>query len=208
MVDKAKFETEGYTIEIQGKHIQVTNAMETYILEKMDKLQRFTSNILEIKVTLEVQKVAHSVSILMQFMHFVIQVRSTTVDLYAAIDGALHKLSTLIRKYKSKLQNHRNEDLTSIDMKVHVLEPIDDLAEINDEIAEETLKEELKQYKIPEIVSKETMTIKMLTREEAIMKLELSGDHFLIYKSEEDQKNKILYKRDDGQLGIVELDGK
>ena len=50
------------------------------------------------------------------------------------------------------------------------------------------------------------MAMKMLTQEEAIMKLELAGEHFLIYKGEEDQKLKVIYKRDDNNLGIVEVE--
>lgn len=206
MVDKSKFETEGYSLEITGKNLEITKPMETYVLEKISKLERFTNNILEIVVTLQVQKLAHTTAIVIKFLHYRIQVHSTTVDLYAAIDGAFTKLYKLIRKYKGKLQSHRNKNLTTVDMHVHVLAPIDELEDINDEIEKETLHQELEKYKIPKIVSKDTMPIKMLTQEEAIMKLELAGEHFMIYKSEEDQKIKVIYKREDNNLGIVEVE--
>ncbi|NGX43962.1 MAG: putative sigma-54 modulation protein [Candidatus Anoxychlamydiales bacterium] len=206
MVDKSKFETEGYSLEITGKHLQITDPMQTYVLEKISKLERFTNNILEVVVTLEVQKLAHTASLVIKFLHYRIQVHSTTVDLYAAIDGAFNKLYKLIRKYKEKLQSHRNKDLSSVDMKVHVLAEIDELEDINDEIEEETLNQELEKYKIPKVVAKDIMAMKMLTQEEAIMKLELAGEHFLIYKGEEDQKLKVIYKRDDNNLGIVEVE--
>lgn len=208
MVDKAKFQTEGYSVEIIGKNLQVTNAMRTYILEKISKIQRFTKDILDIMVTLEVQKLAHTSFIVLKFLHYRIQVHATTVDLYAAIDGAFLKLSKLIKKYKGKLQNHRNKDLTAIDMKVHVLSEIkiDELDDINDDIEEENLKEELAKYKFPEVVEKDVMPVRMLTQDEAVMKLELAGEPFLIYKSEEDQKLKVIYRRKDKQLGIVEVE--
>ncbi|MFA6118489.1 MAG: ribosome-associated translation inhibitor RaiA [Parachlamydiales bacterium] len=207
MVDKSKFAAEGYQVEITGKNLQVTKAMQNYVLEKISKIQRFTNNILEIIVILEVQKLAHSVSIVLKFYHYRIQVHATTTDLYAAIDGAFDKLYKLILKYKNKLQSHRNKDLTSIDMKVHVLRPIDEVEDINDDIEEENLREDLENYKMPQVVSKEEMPLKLLTQEEAIMKLELSGEDFLIYKSEEDQKLKVIYKRKDENLGIVEVEG-
>lgn len=205
-MDKSKFETEGYSVEIKGKKLVVTKPMEAYVLEKISKLERFTNNILEVIVSLEVQKLAHSVSIIIQFMHYRIQVHSTTIDLYAAIDGAFHKLIQLIRKYKGKLQSHRNKDLTTIDMKVNVLKPIDELEEINDDIEEENLKEDLEKYKMPDVVANDTMRLRMLRQDDAIMKLELSGEPFLIYKCEEDQKIKIVYKRKDENLGIVEVE--
>lgn len=208
MVDKSKFLLEGYSVEITGKNLQVTKPMQTYVLEKISKLERFTKDLLEIVVTLEVQKLAHTVAIVIKFLHYRIQVHATTVDLYAAIDGAFDKLYKLIRKYQSKLQNHRNKDLTTIDMKVNVLSkiPINDLDDINDEIEKENLNQKLDKYKFPKVVEKDVMSVKMLTQDEAIMKLELAGDPFLIYKSEEDQKLKVIYKRKDDKLGIVEVE--
>ncbi|NGX56438.1 MAG: Ribosome hibernation promoting factor [Candidatus Anoxychlamydiales bacterium] len=206
MVDKSKFENEGYTLDITGKNLTITDAIKTHVVEKLSKIEKFTNNILEVVVMLEVQKLAHTASIVMKFLHFRIQVHATTVDLYAAIDGAFQKLTKLIRKYKSKLQDHKAKDVSSIDMRVHVLKPIDELEDINDEIEKANLEEELKKYKIPEVVAKETLPLKMLTQDEAIMKLELSGDHFLIYKEEEDQKLKVIYKRDEDHLGIVEIE--
>jgi putative sigma-54 modulation protein len=208
MVDKSKFKTEGYSVEITCKNLQITKSIETYVLEKISKIQRFTKDILDIVVTLQVQKLAHTATIVIKFLHYRIQVHATTVDLYAAVDGAFNKLYTLIKKYKGKLQDHRNKDLTTIDMNVHVLSKvkINELDDINDEIEKENLKEEIQKYKFPEVVEKDVLSVKMLTQEEAIMKLELAGDPFLIYKSEEDQKLKVMYRRKDEKLGIVEVE--
>ena len=208
MIDKSKFETEGFTVEITGKNLQVTKTMQDYILEKISKIQRFTNNILEIVVTFEVQKLAHTTSIVLKFHHYRIQVHATTTDLYAAIDGSFTKLYKLIKKYKGKLQNHRNVDLATIDMHVHILsdDNVDETEEINDEISKENLNEEIKKYSVTKIIEKEIMAIRMLTQAEAAMKLDLSGGSFLIYKSEEDQKIKVMYKRQDDKLGIVNVE--
>ena len=44
------------------------------------------------------------------------------------------------------------------------------------------------------------------TQEEAIMKMELSEDNFLIFRSEEDTKLKVIYRRSDGNFGVIELE--
>jgi putative sigma-54 modulation protein len=43
----------------------------------------------------------------------------------------------------------------------------------------------------------------MLTADEAVMKMDLSGDKFMVYKSEEDQKLKVIYRRRDGDYGLI-----
>ena len=205
MAKNKKFEAEGYTISIISKHVDITEAIENYILEKISKIERFANHILDIVITLDVQKVTKSVSIVMKFLHFKIKVQARTEDLYSAIDKAFEKIIKLIQKYKTKLQEHRAKEPQG-KMTVRVLEPMSYVDEINDQIEEENRKEEEKLYKVHDVVATETLPIKMLTQEEAVMKLELSGDNFLIYKSEEDQALKIMYIRKDDKFGLIPVE--
>lgn len=205
MTNNKKFDVDGYSVAITGKNVQVSEAMETYILEKLSKLERFANHILDVTVTLEIQKVTHTVSIGMKFLHFRINVQAQTEDIYSAIDNATAKLYKLIQKYKTKLQNHRHQHLAEVDLNVNVLRPrkVDEIEDINDEIEKKNLEEEEEKYKFHNVVAKESMPLKMLTQEEAIMKMELSGETFLIYKGEEDQKLKVIYRRQDNNFAEV-----
>ena len=49
------------------------------------------------------------------------------------------------------------------------------------------------------------MPLKTLTQEEAIMKMEITDDPFLIFRSEEDQKIKVIYRREDRNYGLVQI---
>ncbi len=205
MANNKKFDVDGYSVAITGKNVQVSEAMENYILEKLSKLERFANHILDVTVALEIQKVTHKVSIGIKFLHFRINVQSQTEDIYSAIDMATAKLYTLIQKYKKRLQNHRHTHLAEVDLNVNVLRPrkLDSLEDINDEIEKKNLEEEEEKYKFHSVVAKESMPLKMLTQEEAIMKMELSGEYFLIYKGEEDQKLKVIYRRPDDNFAEV-----
>lgn len=46
-----------------------------------------------------------------------------------------------------------------------------------------------------------------MTWDEAIMKLELSGDVFLVFRNEADRKINVIYRRGDGDLGILMPEG-
>jgi putative sigma-54 modulation protein len=207
MPTKDKFNTDGYNLKIWSKTVPLTDAINSYVFEKLDKMDRFAKHIIDVSVTLDVQNLAHSVSMFLKFSHFNIRVSATTDNLYSAIDKASDKLKNLIEKYKKKLQNHHVEGLSSIDMRVNVLKE-DPTDEINDAIEEETLKEEENLYKPHKIVKTETMSLKLLTQEEAVMKFELSSGNFLIYKCEEDQKTKMIYRNDDGNFAIVIIENK
>jgi putative sigma-54 modulation protein len=207
MTQKTKFQNEGYTINITGKNVPISSTIQSYVMDKLSKIERFAPHILEILVTLDVQKLTHTACILIKFLHFKIKVQAATEDMYSAIDKAVDKLTKLIQKYKGKLQEHKNEHLPQIDMRVHVLrEKPFDLEEANEEIEEETLKKEMKQYEFHKVVDKEFLPLKTLTQDEAVMKIELSGDHFLVYRGEEDQKLKVIYRREDENLGVIQLE--
>ncbi len=204
MVDKNKFAEEdalGYTIAVVGRHTYVTDAMRQYVLEKLSKLERFHNHIIDVQVTMDIQKAEHIVSILLHFSHYELRVQATSSDMYASIDKAVHKLTTQLRRWKSRLQEQAIKPLQAIDMKVNVLSaPYNEIAEYNKEI-EGTAPKEV--YRAPAIIGNDTMKLKTLTEEEAMMKLELSAHPFLLFRSEIDHEVKLIYRRPDGNYGIV-----
>lgn len=201
-----KFANKGYRVSIVGKHFQITDAIQNYVLEKLAKVERIVDHIIDVNVILDTQKLEHSCSIFMNFIHFHIKVNASTDNLYSAIDKGTDKLIRLVRKYKEKLQSHRAEHASTVDIHVNVIQALkDDVKIFNDEIAAETALEEENRYKLHEVVATETMKLKTLTRDEAIMKMEITDDQFLIFRSEEDQKLKLIYRRKDRNYGLVQI---
>jgi putative sigma-54 modulation protein len=126
--------------------------------------------------------------------------------MYSAIDRATDRLIKLIRRYKTKLQSHRFKDLTTVDIHVNVIQPLsDNLKAINDDIEAENALREENRFKLHEIVAKETMKLKTLTQDEAVMKMEIAEEPFLIFRAEEDQKIKVIYRRKDENYGLVQV---
>jgi putative sigma-54 modulation protein len=204
MVKPNKFEGQPYNISIVGKHFQITEAIKNYVFDKLSKIEKITDQIIDVVVTLDAQKLEHSCSILMNFIHFHIKVSANTDNMYSAIDKASDRILKLIRKYKTKLQSHRAKDRSTIDIHVNVIQSLkDDLKAINEDIVAETVRLEEERYKLHEVVAKETMPLKTLTQDEALMKMEITDDPFLIFRSEEDQKLKVIYRRQDRNYGLV-----
>lgn len=200
------FEGQPYNISILGKHFQITDAIRNYVFEKISKIERIANQIIDVIVTLDAQKLEQSCSILMNFVHFHIKVSASTENMYSAIDRAADRIVKLIRKYKTKLQSHRMKDRSTVDIHVNVIQPLkDDLQAINDEIEAENVRREEEQYKLHEVVAKETMKLKTFTHDEAVMKMEISDDPFLIFRAEEDQKIKVIYRRPDHNYSLVQV---
>lgn len=201
-----KFANEGYTLYILGKHIEITDAIRSYVWEKLTRIERIAEQIIDVHVVLDAQKLEKTCSILMNFIRFQIKVQVGKDNMYEAIDKAIDRVTGLIRRYKTKLQSYRNKHLSTVDIHVNVIQALqDNLSAINDEIEAESVKQAEDQYKLHQVVAKETMQLKTLTQDEALMKMEITNDPFLIFKSEEDHKIKVIYRREDSNYGLVQI---
>lgn len=208
MVDKEKFAEEeatlGYRLTITGRHVYVTEAMKNYALDKLSKIDRFHNHVLDLHVTLDIQKLDHSCVIVLSFDHFRVKVSASSTDMYASIDRAVDKLQSKIRRWKSRIQDHHKKAMSAVDLQINVLQrPFDTLEEINEEIELSNKKSMIDEYRPPKIIGTDTRPMKTLTTEEAIMKMELSDDNFMIFRGEEDRKLKVIYRRRDGNYGII-----
>jgi putative sigma-54 modulation protein len=127
--------------------------------------------------------------------------------MYVSVDKAVHKLQAQIRRWKDRIQDHHSKSVSMVDMQVNVLQrPYDGLDEINAQIEEANLNKEISEYRPPRIIGTESRPLKTLTVDEAVMKMDLSGDHFLLFRSEEDRKLKLIYRRSDNNFGMIILE--
>lgn len=197
-----EFADEKYNVNITGRNVAVTEAMKNYAIEKVSKVERFTDRLIDVHVIMDIQKLVHRCEIIFKAGNTKITSSADTDEMYKSIDFAVKKLESQIRKFKSKLNDHHARDIPSIEMAVEVLQ-----REAIDEFFDEDLgltKSLEEKFKPHTIVKKETRPLKTLTYEEAVMKMDLSNDPFLIFKNEADLKLKVIYRRKDDNYGIIE----
>ncbi len=199
-----KFLDEVYDITVSGRHVQVTEGMEKYAIDKISKIEKHFTRVINVVVEMDIQKLLHRVDIVMRVDSIVIRSSATTDNMYASIDKAVDKLKAQLRRYKQRIQDHQVKKNNSVDIKVQVVAPEIELDIVNDEILSENAAQLIENYTPHEIVSEESRPLKTLNRKEALMKIELSGDPFLVFRSEEDRKLKVIYRRKDRNFGIIE----
>lgn len=202
----AKFATEEYPIHILGKHVVITDAMKTYAVEKLKHVKRFGGRVIEAFINMDIQKQDHIVDFIILVNNTKIKVTGKSINMYAAVDEAVNHLESKLRKYVDRLHYHHGKKLAEIDLNVHVLQRPDPLDEINDMIDEETITKHEMQLKPHPIVSKKVKKLSTLNEKEAIMKMELSGYAFLVYRSEEDRKLKVIYRLEDENYGVIQIE--
>lgn len=184
-------------LSVIGKNVEITPAIREQIEGKLKKLEPLIPDMIDVKVCLGIQKLEHSVDIGVKFSHFRLNVRAVTENMYLAIDKAFERLSKKCLKWKSRIQDHHGRKISVKEMEISVLERSEE-----EGVGKES-EETLSQYTVPKVIKKKKRPLKVLTIEEAVMKMELSDDHFKVYRSEEDQKLKVIYRRRDGSYGVI-----
>jgi putative sigma-54 modulation protein len=105
-------------INISGHHVEVTDALKSYVNSKMEKLERHSDQLSNIKVTLSVEKLRQKAEAHSHVAGADISAQAEKPDMYASIDALIDKLDRQLLKHKEKLVGRRHDT-------VHIEEPSD-----------------------------------------------------------------------------------
>ena len=185
-------------VRVTVRHESVTDSLRTYAEDKVNKLPLEYPKIIDAKVLLDVHKGRHEAEIVLVCAnHITIQASSTHESMYAAIDASIDKVARRMRKQKTRLMKRkrvRSESIRYAD-ELQFNETILDYGEEN------TVDPE------PLIIQRESVKVKTLHKEEAIMDLELSDQPFVLFHNERrDNKLQLVYRRKDGEYASIRLD--
>ena len=97
-------------INVTGRHLEVTDAINAYVHEKMQRLERHFDIVLDVKVILSVEKLEHKAEATVHVNGHNLHAESKQEDMYAALDGLIDKLDRQVRKHKEKMTDHHRAE--------------------------------------------------------------------------------------------------
>lgn len=174
-------------ITLRGKNIEITEAIEEKVGEKLSKLDKYfiVSENVEAKVLVRTYPYGQKIEVTIPTEYVLLRAEVVDQDLYNAIDLVIDKLEGQIGKYKTRL-NRKSKD-NKLAFNLASIEPLDD--------EEEDV-----------LVKTKTITPKPMDMEEAIMQMELIGHSFFVYRDTETDAISIVYRRNDGDYGLIETE--
>ena len=174
-------------ITLRGKNIEITEAIEEKVSEKLSKLDKYfiVSENVEAKVLVRTYPYGQKIEVTIPTEYVLLRAEVVDQDLYNAIDLVIDKLEGQIRKYKTRL-NRKSKD-NKLAFNLASIEPLDE--------EEEDV-----------LVKTKTITPKPMDMEEAIMQMELIGHSFFVYRDTETDAISIVYRRNDGDYGLIETE--
>ncbi|HAA27176.1 MAG TPA: ribosome-associated translation inhibitor RaiA [Cyanobacteria bacterium UBA8553] len=183
---------------IQGKNIEITDAIREYVHQKIEKAVNHFQNITtEVDVHLSVarnprinSKQAAEVTIYANGT--VIRAQEGSEDLYASIDLVADKIQRQLRKYKEKLLHKKTHDQPKTGVIVDEVPVSPDLiGDRTPELPSEVLR--MKYFAMP------PMSI-----EEALEQLQLVDHDFYMFRNVKTGEINVIYERNHGGYGVIQ----
>ena len=174
-------------INVTFRHVDPTPALRSHAEEKLERMvKKYLRRPVDAHVILSVSKERHAAEITLQADHVTMFAKEETTDLYAAIDLAVGKLEHQAQKLREKRKEHKGPSGGT-----RALGTGDGAAGVEIEPSR------------PRVIARR-VSAKPMALDEAIATLGRTGDEFLVFTNASNQKVAVLYRRKDGNYGLIE----
>ncbi len=193
-------------LSIQSRNLQVDQRTREYIQKKLAPLGRRLRQVGETTVEIRREKTRRSqervvVQVTANVNGTLLRAEERAPTILAAVDVVAHALDRQALKYKGRHYSHvrgrRGSTATSIrsqeaDSPTIALEDQDDQEEVAAVLP------------TGRVVRVKRFAVKAMPVEEAALQMELLGHNFFLFLNEATEQHNVLYRRNDGDYGVIE----
>lgn len=167
------------------KKVKLPEKVHAYAEKKVTKLDRYFNSETEAVIAFSIEKNLNKVELTLHAASTYFRASEATSDMFASIDAAVTSIERQIRKYKTRLARRLRPDAFS-------------QKEEQTSFVEETEDGF-------EIVRSKHFPIKPMSRDEAILQMNLLNHSFFAFRDEERASAfSVVYRRNDGGYGLIE----
>ena len=170
-------------MNISGRHMDVSDDVRAWAEKKFSKLNKYFRREAEAQLTFSTSKHGSLVKLEATILHrgWVYRTETENHDSLTVIDKAVDVIDRQIRRNKAKLEKKFHSGAF-------------DHLEPNDELLQSDHR----------IVKSKKFSMKPMSVEEAVLQMDLIGHEFFMFRNAEDEQINVVYKRKDGNYGLIE----
>jgi putative sigma-54 modulation protein len=166
-------------IIVRGKNVEITDALKDYVTKKMGKMDKLlNSRPATAHAVLSVQKERQIIEVTIPIEGMLLRAEQSNPDMYASVDLVIDKLERQYRKFKTREKKKITQETPS-----------------------------LKSYpeaEAPDLVRRKNFPVKPMSLDEALLQMDLLGHDFFAFTNVETDSVNVLYRRHDGNYGLLE----
>jgi len=168
------------------RHMEASEPLRTYVQERTARLSRYIDRPMESQVTLTVQKFRHKAEVVINADGIRIAGEESHEDMYAAIDLVMDKIERQVKKYKEKIRKHKPSQGKEIRWRREIY-------------GQDSFEDDRE----PIVVRTENYYVKPMSVDEAAMQMDLTENEFLVFNNASTQMVNVIYRRKDGNYGLI-----
>lgn len=168
-------------IRVTTRHTEMEPDLKKYVEGRVSRLSRYFDRVDEAHVVLAAEGHRKIADVTVHASRLTVSSEQSAADLRSAFDRALDKVERQIRRHKERVRNRKGREPTATAVE-----------KVEGEVPGEP-------GIIPEVLAGAPMTA-----EQAIGRLDELGTRFLVFWNSGTEKVNVVYRRDDGDFGLVE----
>jgi len=169
-----------------ARNTEVGETLRKVIDKKVKKIEKYFKPNVDAHVTLSVEGYRNIVEVTIPFDGIVIRAEETNDEMQNSIDRAFEKIEKQVHKHRTKLEKKLKEGAFKLEAGLS---------------ADQLLDSESFEARI---IKNKRFTIKPMSDEEALTQMDLLGHSFFVFLNAETNEVNVLYKRKDGNFGLIE----
>ena len=176
-------------IVFTGKNVEVTESIREFTKEKLEKVLKYLRHVTEVHVFLSVEKHRHRAEVVIHAKSNTLSGADETGDMYSSIGLAMDKIEKQGRRRKDKLIGRKRRGANKET-------PASQAASVpgREASAEEN----------PRSITKTDYEIKPMSVEEAALQMEITSEHFIVFRNSSTETINVLFRKKDGDLGLID----
>lgn len=172
--------------EYTGRHIEVTPALRSHVEEHFKRIDHlFNGKPAKAHVIIEVERGRHRSEVIVKWRNDVLTAATSLNDMYQSLSQSIDKIEKQALKLKNKVidKSHRAKRSSTIEQRNTEVRPAPPS---------------------PRIIKTRRYAIKPMNDDEAALMLAAEENSFLVFRNAQTSKVSVIYKRKDGNYGLIE----
>lgn len=193
-------------VTVSSRHAEVSGSLRATATEKIGRLDRFLDGLERAEVHFSEEpnpRIAdsHICEVTIEGHGHFIRCKVTAADAFAAVDLAVEKLEHQLHKLKTRIVDRAKAP-------VRTRPRVAARVALADDDSERTLADEAYISRSgTQIVKNKAFDIAPMSVDEAADRMELLGHSFFLFTNADTSRAAVLYRRDDGALGLIDQAG-
>lgn len=178
-------------IRFTGQNLKITEGMKEHFQVRLEKFEKYAPRLVEAHVFLKKEKYFYKAELTVLAKNLrAFGEGDSKENVFSAMDEAYDRVTKQLKKYRAKNKDHHKKTGKQSIQMAKVLGGTD---------SEKALSPAR-----PKIIRSENFAPKPMSIEEASLQLELSPESFLVFLNQTTDTVHVLYKRKDGNHGLIE----